>query len=114
MKITDVESFLMASPRRDYLFVKVSTDEGVHGGGEAVLSALSAIEHALWDITGKAYGQPVYRLLGGAVRDYIPCYTHSGDVEATLRYMEQGWRAFKFGPAVQRGASLTGERELVR
>lgn len=32
-------------------------------------SAASGIEQALWDLTGKAYEQPVYKLLGGAVRD---------------------------------------------
>src|SRR5205814_8927164 len=71
---------------------------GFWRGGEAVLSAVSAIEQALWDITGKAYGQPVYKLLGGAVRDYIPCYTHTGDPAVARELMAQGWRAFKSGP----------------
>ena len=43
-------------------------------GGPILCSALSGIEHALWDITGKWLGQPVYQLLGGAVRDSIPMY----------------------------------------
>ena len=37
-------------------------------------SAVSAIEFALWDIAGKAAGLPVYRLLGGKVRDKVRCY----------------------------------------
>lgn len=37
-------------------------------------SAVSAIEMALWDIAGKAAGVPVYKLLGGKVRDYVRCY----------------------------------------
>jgi L-alanine-DL-glutamate epimerase-like enolase superfamily enzyme len=37
-------------------------------------SAVSAIEFALWDIAGKAAGLPVYRLLGGKVRDRVRCY----------------------------------------
>jgi len=38
------------------------------------LSALSAVDCALWDIRGKHYGVPVYRLLGGPTRDRIPAY----------------------------------------
>jgi galactonate dehydratase len=161
MKITEIKTYVMESPGREYVFVKVMTDEGIHGwgegtlemkqgtvvaavrdlqgfvigedptridylwqrmyrhgfwrGGVAILSAISAIEQALWDITGKAYGQPVYKLLGGAVRDYIPCYTHCGDPERALQLMEDGWRAFKFGPRGRRGGSnVVDERELVR
>jgi L-alanine-DL-glutamate epimerase-like enolase superfamily enzyme len=37
-------------------------------------AAVSAIEHALWDIAGKAAGVPAYKLLGGKVRDQVRCY----------------------------------------
>jgi hypothetical protein len=40
------------------------------------MSALSAVEMALWDIKGKALGIPVYQLLGGKVRDSVPCYAN--------------------------------------
>ena len=43
-------------------------------GGPVLCSALSGIEQALWDITGKWLGQPVYQLLGGAVRDKVYVY----------------------------------------
>ncbi len=46
-------------------------------------SAVSAIEIALWDIAGKAAGLPVYRLLGGKVRDYVRCYNGGVRVERT-------------------------------
>lgn len=42
------------------------------------MRAISAIDLALWDIAGKRAGQPVYRLLGGAVRDRIPVYNTCG------------------------------------
>jgi galactonate dehydratase len=42
------------------------------------MSAISGIEQACWDITGKSLGVPVYRLLGGAVRDRVRMYTHLG------------------------------------
>jgi L-alanine-DL-glutamate epimerase-like enolase superfamily enzyme len=47
-----------------------------HPGAE--MRALSAIDLALWDILGQASGQPVYRLLGGPVREMIPVYNTSG------------------------------------
>ena len=46
----------------------------VRGGFKPFGSAVSAIEHALWDIAGKALDAPVYRLLGGKVRDKVRCY----------------------------------------
>jgi L-alanine-DL-glutamate epimerase-like enolase superfamily enzyme len=44
-------------------------------------SAVSAIELALWDIAGKAAGLPVYKLLGGKVRDQVRCYNGGVRVE---------------------------------
>lgn len=49
---------------------------GVRG---AELRAVSAVDLALWDILGKASGQPVYRLLGGPVRPSIPTYNSCGN-----------------------------------
>src|SRR6187399_128144 len=46
-------------------------------GGRVLLAAQSAIDIALHDIKGKALGVPVYQLLGGAQRDYIPCFASS-------------------------------------
>ncbi|CAI8025955.1 Probable multidrug resistance ABC transporter ATP-binding/permease protein YheI, partial [Geodia barretti] len=55
----------------------------VHGWAGAELRAISAIDIALWDIYGKATGQPIYQLLGGKsrekVRTYNTCYDHRYD-----------------------------------
>jgi L-alanine-DL-glutamate epimerase-like enolase superfamily enzyme len=48
--------------------------EAVHGWKGAPMLALSAIDCALWDLKGKWLGQPVYRLLGGPVRESVPAY----------------------------------------
>ena len=47
-------------------------------GGNVLMSALSGIDQALWDIAGKFYDVPSYKLLGGAVRDRIRVYAHWG------------------------------------
>jgi galactonate dehydratase len=50
-------------------------------GGPVLMSALSAIEIALWDILGKAVGLPIWRLLGGKARDKVRLYCHEGYIE---------------------------------
>ena len=62
-------------------------------------AAVTVIEHALWDIAGKAAGVPVYKLLGGKVRDKVRVY--NGSLRAPLagvtperlrRETASGWR----------------------
>jgi galactonate dehydratase len=47
-------------------------------GGADIMAAIGAIDIALWDIKGKAYGKPVYELLGGPIREKVRLYTHLG------------------------------------
>jgi galactonate dehydratase len=155
MKITDVKTFLVhPGTGKNWLFVKVETDEGIYGWGEAYTQAdrdrsieitiqqlrryligrspfdikhftymaytdfatrrgsmefycaVSGIEHALWDIVGKAAGQPVYNLLGGAARTQIRVYANGwgggGDLDsltaAAKRVVDRGFSALKFDP----------------
>jgi L-rhamnonate dehydratase len=74
------------------------------GRGGAAQQAISGIDMALWDIAGKALGQPVYRLLGGAFRTQLRAYASIlfGDTpEATYqigrKLVDQGFTAVKFG-----------------
>src|SRR5438477_4758409 len=124
LKITDIQSFLVGIESRNLCFVKVLTDQGITGWGEAysvgpdeatvatikdfkgwligkdprnveylwatmynftrfpggavINAAISGIEHALWDIAGKAAGLPVYMLLGGKCRDRVRVYQSAG------------------------------------
>ncbi len=122
MKVTDIKCFSVDCFRTNWVFVKVYTDEGIDGVGEATLeykekalwgavehikeylvgqnpldiekhwhaiyrdaywrggpvlmSALSAVEMALWDILGKSLNVPVYQLLGGKVHDKVRIYVN--------------------------------------
>ena len=65
-------------------------------------SAVSGIDMALWDIAGKATGQPVFRLLGGRVRNRVRCYARADldldSLEAhAAQALEEGFDAFKHG-----------------
>lgn len=73
--------------------------QGFWRGGVVLNSAISGIDQALWDLTGKAYGVPVYKLLGGAVRDRIRLYAHGGPRQAA-ELREAGFTGIKSGPGV--------------
>ena len=62
--------------RIEMIWHKVFRQMTYLGTRGATTACLSAIDIALWDIRGKSLGLPVYKLLGGAVRDDIPLYTH--------------------------------------
>jgi galactonate dehydratase len=154
MKITNVTPLILGTDWRNLTFVKVETDEGLIGVGEArvlnrtdavlgylaeavpryvlgqdpfaierlvqqmfradfgragelVMTGIALIEIACWDIVGQALNQPVYRLLGGAVRDSIKAYANGWyTVERTpedfhaaaRRAVAKGYRALKFDP----------------
>jgi galactonate dehydratase len=123
VKITRVRTFLVEGIRYNWTFLKIETDSGIHGWGEAtnwpgspmveaacefigqqvvgcdatqidflwtklyrdfnwigqagpLMSAISGIDIALWDINGKLLGVPVYQLLGGSYRRRIPLYAN--------------------------------------
>lgn len=74
---------------------------GFYRGGPILMSAISGIDQALWDIKGKYYDAPVYQLLGGACRDSIKVYSWIGgdrpaDVgNAAAKVVETGFSAVK-------------------
>jgi galactonate dehydratase len=154
MKIVDVKTFVMGTAWRNLIYVKVYTDEGLTGVGEATVqnreegvigyldglvrrhvvgsdpfnvedlwlrmyrdefwrggviatSGMSAIEIACWDIIGKVVGQPVYRLMGGQVRDRIKAYAngwYTGErtpeefAERARLVVAKGYKALKVDP----------------
>ena len=51
---------------------------GFYRGGGVLMSAISGIDQALWDIKGKVYGVPIYELMGGKCRDKMKVYSWVG------------------------------------
>jgi galactonate dehydratase len=139
IKITGVRTIVVNAEMRNWIFVKVLTDQdGLYGWGEASLNwktravtgavedlepllldrdprdieqalrilnkhsyyrlgiigatAISGIEHALWDIFGKSVGLPVWRLIGGQTRDKVRVYTHLGlgDMKSVYETFDEG------------------------
>ena len=163
MKITKLDTILTNAGLRNYLFLRLTTDTGLTGLGEAslewqeqtvqtlihewvadrvigadpfdvealigglirdqyqggatVLTAISAVEIACWDLIGKACGQPVYRLLGGRARERLPSYANGwyggarspGDYATRARaVVARGYTALKFDPFGTAWKELTG------
>ncbi len=117
--------------RIDYLWTKVYRDLNWLGQAGPLLSAISAMDIALWDIAGKRAGAPVYELLGGAYRKRIPLYANywflsqegrPEDYAAQAKTMAaQGFSACKmdpfahtnytYGKDLAENLSLTGEQK---
>lgn len=90
---------------------------GFFPANRVIGSAISAIDIALWDIAGKALNVPVYRLLGGLVRDRVVCYPHaqapdggsdpvSALVESCQRHVAEGWKFLRWHLPPQQGNVL--------
>jgi galactonate dehydratase len=164
MRVTRFETFLANAGLRNYLFLRLTTDTGLTGVGEAtlewqektvqtlchewverrvlgrdpfdieaviggmirdqyqggatVMTAISGVEIALWDLIGKACRQPVYRLLGGRCHDTLPAYGNGwyGAARTPEQYAElaraavaRGYRALKFDPFGIAWKNLTQE-----
>jgi galactonate dehydratase len=85
--VDDLKPFLLGEDptRIEHLYQKLYR-QPFFRPGVIGLSAISGIEQACWDILGKHLGVPVYKLLGGAVRDKVRMYTHLGGGEMSSVY----------------------------
>ena len=105
---------------RERLWQKMYRYLAYYGRQGAGMQMISGADIAMWDIAGKAFGQPVHKLLGAKYRDSIAAYastlfrpTPEGMQEAVASYLERGFRAIKFGWGVF-GYDLERDITLVR
>lgn len=82
-----------------------------HGRSGMFMTGVSPVDCALWDLKGKAWGEPVYRLLGGPTRPAVPAYASmlgyaiepEDAADIALTFQEHGYTAqkwfFRYGPA---------------
>jgi L-alanine-DL-glutamate epimerase-like enolase superfamily enzyme len=105
---------------RERLWQKMYRYLAYYGRTGAGMQMISGADIALWDIAGKAFGQPVSTLLGARYREAVPAYastlfrpTADGMREAVASYLERGFRAMKFGWGVF-GYDVARDIALVR
>ncbi len=80
------------------------------GGHARQGGGVSGVEMALWDLAGKAYGVPVYQMLGGRYRDRIRLYadTPDGQVAGLKKRIEQGFTFLKYDCGIQTIRNVPG------
>src|SRR6185295_2420942 len=80
--IEEITPYLLGKdPRRVVHHWQAIYRHAFYRGGPILTSALSGIDQALWDIKGKAFGVPIYELLGGPTRERVRVYAHAGKPE---------------------------------
>ncbi len=102
-KIAELGDFLIGlDPRRIEDIWQMIYRNGCYRGGPVLMSALSGVDMALWDIKGRALGVPVHELLGGPVRERIRSYSWIGGdrpselIEGAKAMRAKGFDAVKF------------------
>lgn len=111
--VAELEPYLVGKdPSRVVHHWQAMYRHAFYRGGPVLTSALSGVEQALWDIAGKAAGMPIYRLLGGLLRDRIRVYVGCGGstpeeaaANAKARVAE-GYTALKTGVSGGRSARM--------
>lgn len=101
------DRFLGFDPYRIETVWQIGYRGGFYRGGPVLMSALSGLEQALWDLKGKALGLPVWEMLGGRVRDRIQAYAWIGGdrpgevAEASRARKAQGFCAVKMNATAE-------------
>lgn len=101
------DRFIGADPRRIEDIWQVAYRGGFYRGGPVLMSALSGLDQALWDLKGRHYGLPAHEMLGGKVRERVRAYAwiggdRPGDIaEAAAARKAQGFSAVKMNATAE-------------
>jgi len=96
--IKEVEPYLVGKdPRQVVHHWQAIYRHAFYRGGPILTSALSGIDHALWDIKGKLLGVPVYELFGGPTRDRVRIYGRARTPEDMKKRIAEGYTVIKTG-----------------
>lgn len=103
--IKEIEPYLIGKdPRQVVHHWQAIYRHAFYRGGPILTSALSGIDHALWDIKGKLLNVPVYELLGGPTRDRVRIYGRAATPEDMKKRMSEGYTVIKTGVAKENPA----------
>lgn len=103
------DRFIGHDPARIEDIWQIAYRLGFYRGGPVLMSALSGLDQALWDLKGRLLGVPVWQLLGGKVRDRVPVYAWIGGdrpaevAEAAAERLKQGFKAVKMNATADLG-----------
>ena len=112
--VEEMEPYLIGKdPRRVMHHWQALYRHAFYRGGPLLTSALSGVEQAMWDITGKSYGVPVYSLLGGPTRDRVRLYKGGTNPDTIKDHIRQGFTAFKIGVAGGRPPRIVENKAFV-
>jgi L-rhamnonate dehydratase len=104
----------------EYLYEKMYRSSVAYGRKGSVIAAISALDIALWDIKGQALKQPVFMLLGGRTKEYIPTYysrLYTRDLDSlqqeAIHYKSEGFTGMKLRCGYPLTEGMAGMRKNV-
>lgn len=113
--IKEVEPYLIGKdPRHVVHHWQAIYRHAFYRGGPILTSALSGIDHALWDIKGKLLNVPVYELLGGPTRDRVRVYGRASNAEEIKKRKAEGYTVIKTGVAHKNPANIVENPAFIK
>ena len=113
--IKEVEPYLIGKdPRAVVHHWQAIYRHAFYRGGPILTSALSGIDHALWDIKGKLLNVPVYELFGGPTRDRVRVYGRASTAEDMKKRKAEGFTVIKTGVAHKNPANIVENPKFIK
>lgn len=113
--IKEVESYLIGKdPRHVIHHWQAIYRHAFYRGGPILTSALSGIDHALWDIKGKLLNVPVYELFGGPTRDRVRVYGRASSADDMKKRISEGYKTIKTGVAKENPARMVENPKFIQ